>query len=122
MSGGTEYRLERAQHAVPCHRSRQAHVRGDAGTVNGKGTHHAHMDMRDVELALGQTLAQPPWSQRVDGQLERQPEGQSVDGNAINLVDVTSPFTMRARGGRQHHDLVPSPDQAGSQVMNLHLD
>ena len=65
---------------------------------------------------------QQPWCQRVHGQLERQPERQPVDEDAIDLVDEPTPLTVVARGGREDDHLVPAADQAFGEVMNLHLD
>jgi len=79
------------------------------------------MDVGDVEPTLGQPAAQQPWCQWVHGQLERKPEGQPVDEDAIDLVDETAPLAVVARGGREDDHLVPAADQACGEVMNLHL-
>jgi hypothetical protein len=76
----------------------------------------------DVEPTAGQPLAQQPWGQRVHGQLERQPQRQPVNHNAVDLIDEPAPFTTAARSSREDNDLMPTTDQAGRKVMDLHLD
>jgi len=80
------------------------------------------MDMCDVEPTLGQPAAKQPWSQGVHRQLERQPEGQPMDGDTIDLVDEPTALTVVAGGGREHDHLVPAADQTFGKVMNLDLD
>jgi hypothetical protein len=80
------------------------------------------MDVDDVEPAAGQPLPQKPRGQGVHGQLERQPKRQAVNLDAVHPVDETAAFTTTARGGREHDNLVPTTDEAGRKVMDLHLD
>jgi hypothetical protein len=80
------------------------------------------MDVSDVKPTTGQPLTQYSRRQWVHGQLEGQPQRQSVHLDAVDPVDEPATFPAAAGGCREDNDLVSTPYEAGRKVMDLHLD
>jgi hypothetical protein len=78
--------------------------------------------MGNVEPTLGQPATEQPWGQRVHGELERQPQRQPVDEDAVDLVDEPTALAVVTGGRRKDDNLVAAGDQTFGEVMDLDLD
>ncbi len=111
-----------AEHAVPGHDDRQPQVEHHLHRVVREGRHDPGVDVHHVVPAGEQDGPHIARCERVDRQLERQPDRQPVHRHPVDDIHDAMPLAVRARRRRQHADLMSGRLLPAGQTVDLRLD